>query len=302
MASFESKAFAVITRLSRFLPSEAPINDTNLAAKRRGFDQKAKLLPMSAWATVTPQKIKGVRAEWVEAPESRLGRVMLYMHGGGFVLGGNHLHRDLISRIARAGKVRALSVDYSLAPEHPFPVAMNEVVTAYKWLLAHKIKPEHIVLAGDSAGATLVLSSLLTIRDTKLPLPAAGIAIAPPTDATLKSCSKHSKRKIRFKIGGTSLPYFIDSYFQDTPRDDPVASPLHGNLKGLPPLLIQASDSELLYGDAVAFVNKARRQKVDVDFYVAHNMVHVWHLFGRFLPEARVAIDDIGKYIQEKLP
>ncbi|HEV2412263.1 MAG TPA: alpha/beta hydrolase [Candidatus Saccharimonadales bacterium] len=302
MASFESKILHIVQRLSRLMPSEYPINDANLAAKRRGFNQKAKLIPVSDWVTITDQKIKGVKAEWIEAPESRPNSIMLYMHGGGFVLGGSHLHRDLISKIARAGRVRALSIDYSLAPEHPFPAALNEVITAYKWLLAQKFKPDHIIIAGDSAGAALTLSALLTIRNNKLPLPAGGVVIAPPTDATLNSLTPYSKRKIRFHIGGTSLPYFISSYFQDTPRDDPIASPIHSSLKSLPPLLIHVSDQELLYGDSTAFAKKAKRQGVDVDMYIAHNLPHVWHLFSKFLPEAREAIEDIGDFIRERIP
>lgn len=283
-------------RFSKIL--RTPTTTQNLAQKRAAYARLERYFPVDKSVVIKPTQAGGVAAEWITVPQSRPDKIMLFMHGGGFVFNSTRLHRDLISRIARVGRVRALSLDYSLSPEHPYPTAINETMAAYRWLLAQKIDPQNIILAGDSAGGSLVLSALNRIRHEGLPNPACAVAIAPATDATLADPEAMANSERDFFIGAESLAFFIDSYFQQTPRDDPIASPLHAPLKGLPPLLLHASKNELMYSDSRRFAQKAKQAGVDVQFYQVQNLWHVWHLFARYLPEARAAIGNIGEFIE----
>lgn len=273
------------------------ITAENLEKKRNSYNHLANKFRMPKDTKITPVKRNEFMAEWVETPCSRQNIVMLYMHGGGFVFDSTKLHRELIARIARAARVRALSLDYSLAPENPYPIAINEALAAYIWLLG-KFSPEGIVLAGDSAGGSMVLSLLHIIHNKKLPNPACAIAVSPATDAynvdeaVLKSTDKD------FFINAKNLKFFIDAYFQQTPRNHPIASPYFGSLKGFPPLLIHADRDELFNIGIKRFVEKAKKEKVDVTFYEEVGLWHVWHLFARYIPEARDAIEQIGLFIQ----
>ncbi|HEY1835797.1 MAG TPA: alpha/beta hydrolase [Candidatus Saccharimonadales bacterium] len=298
--SSQSSTIKLGLRFSRLLRSD--ITNENLAAKRISYDKLAKFFPVAKSVKIRPEKAGGVKAEWIVTPQAKPDKIMLYMHGGGFVFNSTKLHRDLIARIAAASQVTALSLDYSLAPEHPFPKALEETMAAYRWLLREKkINPKHVVLAGDSAGGSLVLSALQTIRNEKLPNPACAVVIAPATDATLQHPQALANQKKDFFIKRTNLDFFIDAYFGQTPRDDPIASPLLGSLRGFPSLLVHASKNELMHNDSMRFVEKAKREGVKVEFYQGENLWHVWHLFARYLPEARQAIQNIGEFIADNL-
>ncbi|HEX3081835.1 MAG TPA: alpha/beta hydrolase [Candidatus Saccharimonadia bacterium] len=296
MASFRSK---IIRNLLAFpYPRRVPYNAETLAAKRRKFARRALFFPVLGSAHIERADIPGVKAEWIVTARSRPHIVMLYMHGGGFVLNAARIHRDLIARIARTARVAALSVDYSLSPEHPFPTAQNEVMEAYKWLLEGEIDPKHIVIAGDSAGGALALGALHLIKAQGLPMPAAAVVIAPPTDASFTPPPDYAHSKRHDFIKPESIEFFVDSYFGQTPRDHPVASPLLGSLAGFPPLLVHTSRDEYLHIASERLVDKARREGVEVEFYEPEKMPHVWHLYARYMPEARTAIEDIGAFIR----
>jgi monoterpene epsilon-lactone hydrolase len=294
MASMRSKTLRYALNLSRLLSQ--PISSKNLQAKRASYAKLAVLFPVPRNVKITPLHAPGVKGEWLVAPGARPGKVLMYFHGGGFVFDSLKVHRELIARIAAAGNIRALSVGYSLAPEHPFPAAVNEALTAYKWLL-QTTPASDIVVGGDSAGGSIALSLLHLIRAEHLPFPKAVVAICPATDAANVAAEMDARRSNEFFDRRGNLDFFIDSYFQKTSRSHPVASPIHGDLAGFPPLLIHVDKDELMYKAAHRFVDKARAAGVDVTFYEVRGLWHTWHLFATYIPEARAAIDQIGKFI-----
>ncbi len=274
-----------------------PITAQNLEEKRKVFTSLEKYFPKSCWAKVIPVSTELFRGEWITAPQSQKDRILLYLHGGGFVFNGTKLYRDLIARFAKVTSLTALSIDYSLAPEHPYPAALNEALAAYKWLLKRGYKSEDIVIGGDSAGGGLVLSLLHRIQAAKLPMPVCAFVLSPATDATLQEASFENQDK-DFYISLEAMRFFIASYFDSTPTNNPIASPLLGSLKGFPPLLIHVDKSEVMYNDSKRLADKARKAGVTVELYESEGLFHVWHVFARYMPEAKQSIRAIGEFVK----
>lgn len=295
MASLRSKVLRRYIKRSK--SSLGIISDKNLQQKRQHYDHLAKYFAPEKSVTTEQINTNKFKGEWLKSPESRVNKVVLYFHGGGFVFGGN-LHRDLTARIAKEAKVKALSVDYSLAPEHPYPAALNECFAAYEWLLK-SYSPNDIALAGDSSGGAIVLSLLHMMKAKELPVPSCAVVIAPATDATLsgQSFTKNKNKDAFIKL--ESLEYFINAYFKNIPRNDPVGSPLYGSFKGFPPLLVHIDKSEIMYDDSARLVQKARKEGVEVEFYEEEGLWHVWHMYARYIPEAKKAIKNIAKFINK---
>ncbi len=275
------------------------INDSNLAQTRKSLERLEKYFPVRKKVKIRAVKKEQFRAEWITVPSSRADKVILYIHGGGFVFYPK-FYRDYISRLGEQSDTKVLSLDYSLAPENPYPKALHEAVAAYKWLLG-TFASKDIVIAGDSAGGALVLSLLHQIREEKLAYPACAIALSPATDATLKSTSIEANKAKDIFIKKASISYFIDAYFAQTPRDHPIASPLHGSFEGFPPLLIEVDKDEIMYDDSARVVEKAKKAKVDVEFYETQGLWHVHHLYARYIPEARKSIEHLGEYIRRHM-
>jgi epsilon-lactone hydrolase len=204
-----------------------------------------------------------------------------------------------VAHIARAAQSRAMAVDYRLAPEHPFPAALQDCLTAYRWLLKNGTTPQQVVIAGDSAGGNLTLSTLLALRDAGEPLPAAAVCISPATDLARTGESFRTRKDplLSTRFVNTMIPLYIGD--QD-PRQ-PLISPHYAQLDGFPPLLIHVGDDEILLSDSVRLAEHARSAGVDVHLDIYPGMWHVWHLFVPFLPEARQAVDAIGLFIQNHL-
>lgn len=273
------------------------INDSNLAQTRKSLERLERYFPVRKKVKIQAVRNEKFSAEWITVPSSRADKVILYIHGGGFVFYPK-FYRDYISRLGEQSGTKVLSLDYSLAPENPYPKALHEAAAAYKWLL-EKFKPRDIVVAGDSAGGALVLSLLHQIREEKLAYPACAIALSPATDATLNSASIEANRTKDIFIKKASISYFIDAYFADTPRDHPIASPLHGSFEGFPPLLIEVDKDEIMYDDSVRVVEKAKKSGVDVEFYETQGLWHVHHLYARYIPEAKKSIKHLGEYVRQ---
>jgi acetyl esterase/lipase len=239
----------------------------------------------------------GVTAEWIAAPGAATDRVILYLHGGGYVLGSINTHRAMISRIARASNARALAIDYRLAPEHPFPAAVEDATAAYRWLLANGYKPGRVVIAGDSAGGGLTLAALLAIRDAKLPMPAGAVPISPWTDLEGTGESIRTRAAKDVMVTQDNLASSARQYYGTHDPKDPLVSPVHANFRGLPPMLIHVGDAEILLDDATRVAARAKAAGVQVDLEVWDEMPHVWHVFAKILPEGQQAIDKIGKFV-----
>ena len=256
--------------------------------------------PAPAGVTCTPVEAGGVSAEWSVADGADQDKVILYVHGGGYVMGSAGSHRDMTGRLSQAAGARVLSLNYRLAPEHPFPAPVDDSVAAYRWLLGQGIQASNIAIAGDSAGGGLALAALIAIRDAGEPVPAAGIGISPWVDMEGTGESMTTRAAVDPVVQKEGLLGMAKLYLGDADSKNPLAAPLHANLAGLPPLLIQVGDSETLLDDATRITERARKADVDVTLKIWDEMPHVWHLFAPILPEGRQAIEEIGAFFKER--
>jgi epsilon-lactone hydrolase len=269
-----------------------------LMEMRAAFEQGA--MPCEADVKSEPVNANGVDAEWIAAPGAAADRIVLYLHGGGYVLGSVKTHRDLIGRISRAAQARVLALNYRLGPEHPFPAAIDDALAGYRYLIENGSNPAKIVVAGDSAGGGLTIAALVAIRDARLPMPAAGVCLSPWVDLEAKGESMTTRAQADPVVQREGLIGMAQAYLGGKDPRAPLASPLHADLKGLPPLLIQVGDAETLLDDSTRVAEKARASGVQVKLEVWPEMIHVWQLFASFLPEGQQAVDGIGKYVRER--
>lgn len=243
----------------------------------------------------------GVPAEWITAPNAAAGQVLLHLHGGGYVIGTMRGYRPLLARLSRASESRVLGIEYRLAPESPFPAAVDDSVAAYRWLLAEGYDPQKIALAGDSAGGGLVVSVLVALRYLGEPMPAAGVCMSPWVDLEGTGESMTTKVEEDPIVQREMLEFMAELYIGDRDRRTPLASPLYADLRGLPPLLIQVGTAETLLDDSTRLAERAKAAGVDVDLQVWDDMIHVWQMFAPVLPEGQQAIEQIGEFIRQKI-
>jgi monoterpene epsilon-lactone hydrolase len=241
----------------------------------------------------------GVTAEWIVPPGAADDRVILYLHGGGYVMGSINTHRAMIARIARASQAKALALNYRMGPEHPFPAAVDDACAAYRWLIAQEYKPGRIVIAGDSAGGGLTLATLLSLRDSGAPMPAAAVPISPWTDLEGTGASVQTRAAADPMVDKAGLLRMAKMYIGDRDAKDPLISPIYGDYKGLPPMLIQVGDAEILLDDSTRVADRAKAAGVKVELEAWPEMFHVWHVFAKILPEGQQAVDRIGQYVLE---
>lgn len=267
----------------------------------RKITEGAPAYPKPDDITWEPVSADGVPAEWVVPDDCEPGRVVVYFHGGGYATGTIGANRGLCSHIARAARARVLSVDYRLAPEHRFPAAVDDAVSAYRFVIAQGYAPENVALGGDSSGGGLVLGTLVALRDGDEPLPGTAICICPWTDLTLSGATVDSKRDEDPMVRASVLALMAEAYLGDADPLSPTASPLFADLTGLPPLLVQVGSAELLLDDSRRFAERAEAAGVDVRLEIWDDMIHVWHSFADLLPEGREAVARIGSYVDEHL-
>ena len=239
----------------------------------------------------------GVPAEWIVPPNAAPDRVVLYLHGGGYVMGSINTHRAMIARIARAAQAKALALDYRLAPEHPFPAAVDDATAAYRWLLAQGYKPGRIVIAGDSAGGGLTLAALIALRDAGAAMPAAAVPISAWADLEGTGASVKSRAATDPMVDQATLLRMGPLYAGDRNLKNPLLSPIYADYKGIPPLLLQVGDAEILLDDSNRVADRARAAGVKVELEAWPEMFHVWHVFAKILPEGQQAIDRIGAFV-----
>lgn len=295
MASAELQMVIDLLRSSPPVPRTA-----DWATQRAALEQLTTLAPPPSEVRCTPVDAGGRPAEWVCATGSRDERTLLYLHGGGYCIGSITTHRQLATDLSRAAAARVLLLDYRLAPEHPFPAAVDDAVAAYRFLLGLGVAPQTAAIAGDSAGGGLTVATLLALREAGLPLPAAGICLSPWLDLSLCGPSIEGKAAVDPMVQRESLQRMADAYLGGSDARTPLASPLFGDLRGLPPLLVQVGTAEVLLDDATRFAERARAAGVAVQLEVWDDMVHVWQAFAVFLPEGRQAIDGIGGFLRER--
>lgn len=259
-----------------------------------GAGAKKQRLPRDV--TTQSTTAAGVPVEWITPAEVSCQSVILYLHGGGWIMGWYNSHRWMVSHICQAAGCRALAVDYRLAPEHPFPAALEDCLAAYRWLVESGTSPQEIVIAGDSAGGNLALTTLMALRDAGDELPAAAVCISPMTD--LEGTGDSFRQADDALLKADSALSMARAYYADRDPRLPLISPQYGDLAGLPPLLIQVGEDEILLSDSLRLAEKAKAAGVDVSLVVWPGMWHVWHTLVPYLPEAKSAIADIGVFIQ----
>jgi acetyl esterase/lipase len=240
----------------------------------------------------------GVGAEWIEVPESLAERVILYLHGGGFVLRVPNVHAGMAARWCRRLGARTLMPDYRLAPEYPFPAAPEDCLTAYRWLLAQGIASGNVVIAGDSAGGCLTLAVLHGIKSAGWPLPSCAVLLSPPADMEMAGPSLIRNKKADPMFHPDTLALLRDLYVKEDQYQDPLASPLRADYQGFPPLMMQVGSTEMLLNESTRVAEKAHDSGVHVVLEIWQDMPHVFQAIHS-LPEAREAERHIVRFIRE---
>jgi phosphinothricin tripeptide acetyl hydrolase len=278
-----------------------PSDSLTIEQRRAQYERAERAFPTPADVSVKPVQAPVAPAEWLQPPAAREGVVVLYLHGGGYVIGSPRSHRHLAAAIARSAGAASLLLDYRRAPEDPFPAAVDDAVAAYRWLLDRDVAPARIVIAGDSAGGGLTVATLLALRDQGVRLPAGGVCISPWVDLTGSGASYATKAASDPIVRREGIDQMARAYLGDLDPKTPLASPLFADLAGLPPLFVQVGSEEVLLDDAVALADRARAAGVDVTLEVWPEMIHVWHWFLPMLDEAQVAIDGIGAFARKRI-
>ena len=242
----------------------------------------------------------GVSAEWVTTPGVSEDRVVMYLHGGGYMIGSMRTHRSPLAYLSRVSDSRVLGLNYRLAPEHPFPAAVEDSVAGYRWLLSQGVSPKRIVIGGDSCGGGLTIATLVALKYFGDPLPAGGISHSGWTDLAHTGESFVTKAEADPLLDKDMLEGMAAAYLGDRPRTTPLASPFYADLSGLPPLLVQVGTAEVLLDDSLRLAEKAKGAGVDVTLEVWDDMPHVWQAFASFLPEGRQALESCGEFIKQR--
>ena len=275
----------------------------NLYTNKKTIDQLRKETETNGALIPLPKNTKfkrilagNVYAEWISSGEVDNDKIFMFCHGGGYYRGSIASTRATVARISAEAKVRCLSIEYRLAPEHPFPAAMNDTYTAYNWLLNEGINPKNIIVSGQSAGGGLCLALLLKIKENNGSQPRAAVALSPWTDLSQSGLTMKKNKNIDPVISKKYLDRMANLYLSNIPNTSPLASPLFGDLSGLPPLLVQVGSSETMLDDSKRFVEKAKEAKVDVQIEVWKDMFHGWHGSAHILKDAEEAIKSIGLF------
>jgi acetyl esterase/lipase len=289
-----------LERLIEFLRSQPQLEpDLSPDELRAGFEAIASMFPVPPDVSLQPVDVGGMPGEWIAAPGASDDRVVFYLHGGGYVIGSLATHRAMVARISQAASARALVIEYRLAPEDPFPAAVEDAIVAYRWLLAQGVDPARVVVVGDSAGGGLTVAALVSLRDAGDAMPAAAVCLSPWTDLEGTGESMTTKAAIDPLIERDGIEIMAKIYLAGADPRTPLASPIYADLHGLPPLLIHVGTAELLLDDAVRLADRARAAGVEVVLEPWEDMIHVWHCFAQLLPEAQKAIDRVGEFIRE---
>ena len=286
------------------LLAERPIAEGGASLEDMRAGMEAGSFPATDAATVTAVDADGVPGEWVTVAESDPNRRLLYVHGGGYVIGSPITHRRLCEDIAKAGRCAVLNLDYRLAPEHPYPAAVEDAIAGLKFIQSNGPdgagRADSTFVAGDSAGGGLTLATLLSAREQGVALPNAAIGISAWTDLAITGESIETRADADPLITDTSMIAGMAAhYIGGGDARDPLVSPLYADYAGLPPLLLQVGDAEVLLSDTTRVTEQARAAGVDVSEEVWDEMFHVWHMFAPLLPEGQAAIDRIGEWIRQ---
>lgn len=272
-----------------------------LAVQRQEWEDGVAGVALPEGVTTELAAPGDIPGEWVRGAAAEGDAAVLLVHGGGFSAGSCRTHRELAARLSLASGVPVLTFDYRLAPEHPFPAALDDTVAAYRALLAQGIAPTRLVIAGDSAGGGLALSALLRLRDEGEALPAAAVLLSPWADLALAGESIETRADADPLCSRESLALAASTYLAGADARAPLASPVYADLAGLPPLLIHVGSDEILLSDATRLAEHATAAGVDTTLEIAPGLWHVWHAWAGALPEAAAALDRIGAFVRARV-
>lgn len=297
MPSYRSRLIqGALRELKGVLQSTATIE-----TRRQQFDESARIgIRIPREVVINPLRIKDIPAVWINPLNLDTQKIILYLHGGGYVIGSITTHRGLASRIALSAHARVLLIEYRLAPEQPFPAALEDALFAYHWLLENGAELKHVAIGGDSAGGGLSLATALSLAEKRIPLPAALFLLSPWTDLTFSGDSVIS-RAARDPLLTASPERNETTYAGDFPLAYPLISPLFADLHGLPPTLIQVGSEEILFDDSYRLEKQLTSSGVINQLEVWDGMWHVFQGFAPLIPEAQHAISRIGKFLDQHL-
>ncbi len=268
---------------------------------RAEFEKYMGRLEVCASVRRVGVEVAGVDGEWFVPSEVVPGRVVLYLHGGGYVVGSTRTHQCLLGEVAKHCRATVLGINYRLAPEDPHPAALEDALAVYRWILAEKTAPESLTVMGDSAGGGLALTLLLAAKGEGLALPGAAVVMSPWTDLAATGESLDARGERDPMLDKRGVLSFARMVVKGGDAKNPLVSPLYGDLRGLPPLLIHVGTEEILLDDSLRLAKRAEEAGVDVTLEVWEGMLHVWHLFSPILDEAREALGGIGKFVEARM-
>jgi acetyl esterase/lipase len=297
MPSWQFRLFKIYFTLKRWFENGTP----SVEKRRKTYETLTAKFKIDPAVQHKKVMVNGVPAEWMIPPDAPADRAVLFLHGGAYCLCSVNTHRSLATEIAKAARMRVLSIDYRLAPENPFPAALEDSVNAYHALLYMGTSPGKIAVAGDSAGGGLALALLISLRDAGAPLPAAAVCISPWTDLSLSGESMTANARKDVILDYETLEESARIYLDAADARTPLASPLFADFYDLPPLLIQVGSDEIILSDAVGVAENARAAGVDVTLDVWDSMQHEWQFAAEFIPEGRQAVTRIGEFLQQHI-
>lgn len=275
---------------------EIKLEELSWPERRQHMEALGTSMSIADGVVIAETKLGDIGGLKFSPAKTNAGRVLLYLHGGGYCVGSAASHKCLVSHIASEMQTIAYSIDYRVAPEAPFPAAVDDALASYKALLNNGVDPSNILIAGDSAGAGLSLACALAARDADLPQPAGIMLISPWVDMTASGWSYAAKAESDPMISKESIQEFAETYLNGANAKDPLASPCFADLSGLPPMLIQVGSEECLLSDSILLAERAGAAGVKVQLETWPEMTHVWHLFHDYLTSARAAISGIANW------
>ncbi len=288
----------ILATLFRYLKSHPTIEQVGVQPYRTLLEKSALAFKPDTSIKMQPIMINAIEAQWLIPENHSAPRAILYVHGGGFIAGSIHSHRDLASRIAKACDARLLIFNYRLAPEHPFPEGLTDVRNVYEWLI-HQYGGSHdIILVGDSAGAGLALSLLSGLLQDRSPLPFCSVLISPWLDLECKN-SSHFENKDKDPMLQTDILKKTAALYTDKNLSHPLISPINNDFSGMTPILIQTGENEILLDDSNRLAQKLKAAGAIVELDIWEGMFHVWHYFAKYLSEGREAIQKIGVFVRQ---
>jgi epsilon-lactone hydrolase len=292
MSSFRSK---LIRQAVKFM---TPKNyAASIPEQRKAMEKVMSRIGAPKGIMTEAVNIKGIKCEWVAVDKQSSERVILHLHGGGYNTGSIHTHRGLAAELSKASGERVLLPEYRLAPEHPFPAALDDTLSVYRWLLGQGISSSNIIISGDSAGGGLALSTVMALRDNGEVLPRALICMSPWADLTMSNETYRTNKGIDFMINIENIRDRAFMYAGGEELNNPLISPIFADFTDMPTILIQVGTDEVLLGESMAIAEKAKASCADVRLSVWEGMWHVWQLTGGMLPECSCALKEIGDFV-----